>query len=97
MADWIKEIKIEDLPERYQEIALIVGLEHTLKLAEYFGKQGVYFVSIDSLIRQKKETYIRKHFNGRNHKDLARATGYSERWIYEILKAAHEDRQAKLF
>jgi len=90
MNDWLDGISIEDLPPQYREMAEIVGLENTLKLAEHFGKSGFYFRSLEPLIARKKEEYIRKNFNGRNHRELARRTGYSERWVYEILKRKEE-------
>ena len=46
---------------------------------------------------KKNEIYIIKNFNGKNHKELARITEYSEQWVYEILKEGKDDRQNKLF
>lgn len=96
-SEWINDLTIEELPDQYQEMAQIVGLDNTIKLAEYFGKQGFYFKSLDPLIAKKKAEFIRKYFNGNNHCDLARATGYSERWVYEILKDGKDDKQEGLF
>lgn len=95
--NWIDELKIEDLPDKYREMARIVGIENTIKLAEHFGKDGFYFKSIEKLITKKKEKYIRSNFTGDNHTALAKATGYSPRWIYEILKGIKDDRQAEMF
>ena len=97
MQNWIDEISVDDLPEEYRIIADIIGLENTLKLAEYVGGLQFYFRKLDTFIARKKEEYIRKHFNGRNHKELARATGYSERWVYEILRNGRDERQNRLF
>lgn len=95
--NWTEEIQIKDLPENYQEMAELIGIENTMRLAEYFGKQGFYFKSLEEIIRKKKREYIIKNFKGGNHKELARATGYSEQWVYEILKEDAEDKQARLF
>lgn len=84
--EWVKEIAIEDLPLSYQEVARVIGVENTVKLSEYLGGLAFYFPKIETLLSKKKEDYIRKNFNGNNHKELAQATGYSERWIYAILK-----------
>lgn len=97
MQNWLEEIKIEDLLEHYQQMAAVIGIEATLKLAAYYNKQGFYFTGLDDLVRRKKEDYIHKHFNGANHKELARATGYSERWVYEIIEQKRaEDRQEQI-
>jgi Mor family transcriptional regulator len=97
MNNWITGISIDELPALYQEMARLIGIENTIKLAEHFGKQGLYFKSLDCLIRKKKEEYIRENFTGSNHRELARATGYSERWVYEILKQDKDDRQECMF
>lgn len=85
MMEWIKELKPEDLPGDLHLVAQECGIEVAIRLAEKMGSISIYIRPIDSLISQKKEEYIKKHFNGSNHKELAIATGYSERWIYEIL------------
>jgi len=95
--NWLDDLKIEDLPERYREMADLIGVDNTLKLAEKYPKQGFYFIGLQKVIIDKKAEYIRKNFNGANHKDLARATGYSERWVYEILKGSKDERQVELF
>lgn len=95
--NWLDEIKIEELPEKYQEMACIIGIENTIRLAEHFGKEGFYFTGIEKVIVKKKEDFIIKNFNGINHRELAKATGYSERWVYEILKSGRDERQNALF
>ncbi len=95
--DWLDGISIEDLPPQYREMAEIIGIEATVKLAEHFGKSGFYFRSLDPLIARKKEEFIRKNFTGKNHRELARKTGYSERWVYEILRRGAEDDQPDMF
>lgn len=106
MNDWIKEIQISDLPDKHREMAEIVSeivdsdtaLKIVMRITEHFGKMGMYLPGLGGLIRRKKEEYISKYFDGSNHCDLARATGYSERWVYEILKVVKKDeRQATLF
>ncbi|RJQ22014.1 MAG: hypothetical protein C4560_03035 [Nitrospiraceae bacterium] len=95
--NWLDDLKPEELPPHYQEMVSIIGLEATMKLAEHFSKQPFYFTGLDELVRKKKEDYIRKNFTGSNHNALARATGYGRRWVYAILSATPDDRQADLF
>lgn len=84
--EWLQEIDISELPEQYQEMAELIGLENTIKLIEHFGKTTVYFLSLDRFIREKKRQYILRNFKGSNHRELARITGYSLVWVYEILR-----------
>jgi len=97
MNSWIENLEISDLPGQYKEMAEIIGIENTLKLAEHFGKSGFYFRGLEPLIARKKEIYIRENFNGQNHRELARRTEYSERWVYEIIKVWKEEKQADMF
>ncbi|TAN40780.1 MAG: hypothetical protein EPN22_16920 [Nitrospirae bacterium] len=94
--NWLENLTIEDLPESYQEMACIIGLENTLKLSEHYGKQSLYFRSLDELIAEKKRRFILDKFTGANHAELARATEYSERWVYEVLKNARDEKQPAL-
>ena len=138
--DWINNIKVEELPQQYQDIVRHIGLKNTVKLAMYYGKIGFYFSAIqpgkilreeyqemsaqigientlklakyykgeliyfrglEQIIQLKKREHIMANFSGNNHKELARATGLSERWVYEILwdeqKKRRMEKQMKLF
>lgn len=97
---WLEEIDVSELPQQYQKMAGLIGMENTIKLIEHFGKLPFYFVSLDGFIREKKRQYIVRNFNGSNHHELARTTGYSLVWVYEILreqKALNKVKQKLLF
>ncbi|GJQ23592.1 MAG: hypothetical protein HBSAPP01_13820 [Candidatus Brocadia sapporoensis] len=100
---YFSEIKPgEPFCKEYQEMAGQIGTENTLKLARYFKGELIYFAGLEEVIRQKKYEYIVQHFKGDNHKELARATHYSEQWVYEILwreqqKKRMAAKQLKLF
>ncbi|GIL19505.1 MAG: hypothetical protein DWB56_14820 [Candidatus Jettenia sp.] len=97
---WLDEIDVSELPRHYQEMVRLIGIENTIKLIEHFGKMPFYFISLDGFIREKKKQYIIKNFTGNNHHELARVTGYSLAWVYEILrdqKALNKVNQKLLF
>lgn len=85
-SEWIKDIALADLPEIYQEVARVVGVEGAIRLSELFGGQVVYFLKIDSLLRKKRNATIRREFNGSNHKELAKKFGLSEQQIRNIVQ-----------
>lgn len=95
-AEWIKEISIEDLPDAYQEVASVVGIEHAIRLSECLGGISFYFPKIDQLIQKKRDEAIRKEFNGANHRDLAKKYGLSEIWIRQIVQNGKDERQPSL-
>jgi Mor family transcriptional regulator len=93
----LADLKLDELTGVHREIASIIGIENTIKLAEHFGKTGIYFRSLDGLIADKKRAYILTNFNGVNYPELARATELSDRWIREIIKRSKENKQPSLF
>ena len=95
--NWLENITIDDLPIAYREMAELIGIECTIKLAIYYCKQGFYFRNLDELIADKKTQFILKNFTGNNHAELSRATGWSVRYIYDKLKEVRDDRQKELF
>lgn len=100
MDDWVSrilpEVTLGDLPESYQEIARIVGVESAVRLSEHLGGIAFYFPQLDTMLRKKRDARIRKEFNGANHKDLARKYGLTERWIREIVDSRPTYNQPSL-
>jgi hypothetical protein len=96
--DWLKEIEIEDLLENdVKFIHECCGLEMLLALWENFPKMTLH-ISTKPLTLAKKR-YIKKHFNGKNVKDLCRLLEVSERFVYEAAeeKGLVHPGQEKLF
>lgn len=95
--NWLDDLRIEDLPEIYQEVAEMKGLRYAVGLAEYFGGRQVYFPQTETLFKKAKERYVIEKFNGGNHTALAAATNLCEREVYIILKEHRERSQQPLF
>lgn len=98
-SEWLKEIAAEmtadNLPECYQDIAEIIGVEATLQLSEYLGGTRFYFRKLDGLLMDKRDEQIRKEFTGNNHLPLARKYNLTETRIRDILRG--KSSQCKLF
>jgi Mor family transcriptional regulator len=90
MDRWISEILdrigVEDLPESYRDVAMIIGVENTIKLSGVLGGLAYYFPQLDKALIKKRDELIRSEFNGANHKPLAKKYGLSEVWIREIVQ-----------
>lgn len=97
MKTWLDELTLDDLPPKHREVAEIIGIANTVKLSEHFGGEPFYFTKLNGLLTKKKEDYIRRHFSGSNHVELARATGYSVRWVYEVLARVRDEKQLNMF
>lgn len=97
MADIAATMTIDELPESYQPVAEIVGVEDALRLAQHLGGLSFYYPRLDSLLRDKRDAQIRAEFTGCNHRDLARKYNLTESWIRQIVQRRPADEQAELF
>jgi Mor family transcriptional regulator len=91
------EITVDSLPESYQILAEVIGLENTLKASTVLGGLLYYFKKIDKLLLEKRDILIKREFDGINYKDLARKYGLSERQIREIVRNKSTQKQTDLF
>lgn len=101
MEKWLSEIAMEIsaecLPESYQALAEIIGVENTLKIARSLGGLVYYYPKLDNLLQKKRDDRIRREFTGCNHKELAIKYGLTERWIREIVQIKPSHDQTNLF
>jgi len=80
----------KDFVPVYEEIALIIGEEQTIKLYNNFRGQQITFpqrLYTTAYVTQ----YVNENYNGKNVRELARKFGYSERRIREFLKEQKKD------
>lgn len=88
-SEWLKEIAAEipldDLPEEYQIVAEIFGVDGALRLAKESGGMRIYVPKFEKLIRARRDARIRAEFNGVNHRELARKYDLTETWVREIV------------
>jgi hypothetical protein len=85
---WLKSIDWENnLPDEYQTIASIVGIEKCIQLIECYQKTPIYF-NTDALEKLAKG-YILQNPD-RNRKELARELGVSLRFIYNTFQQARK-------
>ncbi|MEN6375344.1 MAG: hypothetical protein ABFD75_11280 [Smithella sp.] len=101
---WRDYIKKEQLPQDYQLIAEVIGLDNTIKLAKEMSKVYIYLVSPDTLFLPAKKQYILDRYAQAgpdrpfNHRLIALETGLSIRTVYDIIADKKEElKQTKLF
>lgn len=82
---WAKGVESEELPEVYREMAEVIGVEPTLKLAQVFSGNNVYFPKLERSLIRVRNRVIRHQFNGANIKELARRWRLSARHIRSIV------------
>jgi len=83
--DWLKEIEIAPLLEKDTRfIYECCGIDLLIVLWENFAKMTLH-ISTKPLMEAKK-LYIRKHFDGKNVKELCRLLEVSDRFVYETVE-----------
>ncbi len=83
--DWMKDVEIEDLLSG--DLLLVYewcGREMLLDLWEHFPRMTLYIST--KPINEAKKRYIKKHFNGKNVKELCALLQVSERFVYEAVE-----------
>ena len=61
---WTDSLTIEMLPEQYQPLAEILGVQPLLKLAEQYGGASLYIPKVEALVKALRDKRIQKEDNG---------------------------------
>ena len=89
---YLEYLQVEALPEHYQDVVAVIGVNATVKLAEAFPGVPLYFKQVHRLLYPAKKAYILAKFTGANHRRLALDTGLPLATVYELLKADQEEK-----
>lgn len=73
------------LPEKYNYMAKLIGLENFFLLTKEFGGDMFYIPKLDTVLKDIRNANIKKEFNGGNVKQLAKNYNISERWVRKIV------------
>ena len=86
LKELIDETRMEDIAERYQEIAKIVGVQKFVELSNYARGDEIYFPKVENVVSPARNRRIKKEFNGSNDKELADKYNLTVKQIWNILK-----------
>ncbi|MFH1057814.1 MAG: Mor transcription activator family protein [Pseudomonadota bacterium] len=89
---WLRQLKPEDLPEVYQEMASLIGVEATVNLAQTFAGTSVYFPKLERALISLRNAAIQREFDGANIKALSRRWNLSSRHVRHIVNPPRPDR-----
>lgn len=84
-----ENLKIEDLPDSYKDVAEEIGIDSFKKLVKLLGGNSLYIPKEISLTRPIRDRIIKEDFNG-DYKILSRRYNISQSQIRNIL-----DKQIK--
>jgi Mor family transcriptional regulator len=92
LPSWLKQIQPDDLPEVYQEMAAVIGVQATVSLAQNFAGTSVYFPKLERALLNLRNAAIRREFDGANVKLLSRRWNLSARHVRHIVNPPRGQR-----
>ena len=81
----LRAIRREDIPEKYQDLVELLGLDMFLSLVRLCGGMSLYIPMSESLMRGGRDREIRARYDGTNARYLAREFHMTERHVYKIV------------
>lgn len=84
--DYLREVRLEDIPTESRWIAEEFGMELLLKLSELCGGTNLYIPKLEGICVPVKHRMILAEFTGGNTKELAIRHHLTERRVQDILK-----------
>lgn len=81
----VDDMPVNLLPEIYQDIVRMVGLDAALELGREFGGMNLYLPKIESALRGWRDRNIREEFTGANIPQLARKYRLTSARVRQIL------------
>lgn len=82
------DIRIDDLPPEFRDVADAIGFGAALRLVEVRGGEAIYIPKMDKLARFARDRAIRAEFTGCNHRELARKYNLTVVMIRRIVGGA---------
>jgi Mor family transcriptional regulator len=90
------DIRLEDLPPTYQQIARVIGLENIVKLARELGGESLYFPKLDICLARMKKQKIIEEFKGGNYGELSRKYKVTSSWVRQIIRKHRREKVANV-
>lgn len=91
----VEKVDVVTLHQFYRSLSELVGTEAMLRIYEqYRGTQLT--IPVHLYDRKLAAERVREQFNGHNQQELSRRYGYSQKWVYKVLrKESKEDETGK--
>lgn len=77
---------LEDIAEPYRLVVEMIGLKNVLKLSRYFMGDKIYLPEAERILAPARNRRIRREYNGRNAKELAKEYDLTTNQILQIVR-----------
>lgn len=85
----IKHIELSDIPEAYQPIVSLVGLDAFLQLCNYARGDELYFPMRETILRKVRNRLIMQEYDGYNFTELSKKYSLTVKHIKNIIKGSN--------
>lgn len=85
----LKHVDVSDIPETYQPVVSLIGLDNFLKLCRYAVGNELYFPMQESVLRNTRKRLIIQEYNGYNLLELSRKYELTPSRIRNIVKGSN--------
>lgn len=80
------DIKVQDLPPAFQQLAEEFGAPVVFKIIEKMGGEYIYIPSMKTVLKNVRDRLICEEFDGKNYRQLARKYSISMTHVREVIK-----------
>lgn len=85
----LNHVDVSDIPETYQPVVSLIGLDNFLKLCRYAVGDELYFPMQDSVLRNTRKRLIIQEYNGCNLSELSHKYDLTPSCIRNIVKGSN--------
>lgn len=83
--DFLPYVMKADIPETYQPVVDMIGIDAFLKLCQYCMGDNMYFPMTDTIFRKTRNRLIQQEYDGYNSKMLGKKYGITTRQVTNIV------------
>ena len=80
-----------DIPETYQPIVSMIGVDALIKLCQYSMGNEIYFPMAETILRKTRNRMMIQEYTGYNIKDLSKKYGLTIKQVQNIIKSPARD------
>lgn len=85
----IKYVELSDIPEAYQPVVSLIGLDAFLQLCNYARGDELYFPMRETILRKVRNRLIIQEYDGHNFVELSKKYNLTVKHIKNIITGSN--------
>ena len=87
--EFLRNVDVSDIPETYQPVVRLIGMDNFLKMCQYAMGDEIYFPMKESILRNARNRLIIQEYNGHNLLELSQKYNLTVKHIRNIVKGSN--------